>query len=155
MQLRPLAGGPGSCVGMGYGVAMRAMRGGTVKRNVLELILEGPRTQVPVECLDRNFGYSRPLPPPPPCEALPDGLEILDQDEVALDDAQMAQALGKAGGEVAVTPDPPTWVCPPHWLAPTMRAEDPTVWLDPEPLRLVGPVTIWLSARFENGGGPR
>jgi hypothetical protein len=126
-----------------------------VKRNVLELILDGPRTQVPVECLDRNFGYSRPLPPPPPCGALPDGLEILDQDEVALDDAQMAQALGPATPEAARTSEPPTWVCPPHWLVPTMRAEGQTVWLDPEPLRLVGRVTIWLSARSENGGGNR
>jgi hypothetical protein len=36
-----------------------------------------------------------------------------------------------------------------------MRAEGATVWLDPEPLRLVGPVTMWLSARSENGGGTR
>lgn len=122
-----------------------------MKRNVLELILEGPRTQVPVECLDRNFGYSRPLPPPPACETLHDGLENLDQDEVALDDAQMEQALGQATREPAPASDPPTWVCPPHWLAPTMRGEGPTVWLDPEPLRLVGPVTMWLSARSENG----
>ena len=78
-------------------------------------------------------------------------LEMLDQDELALDDAQAEQALGPATREAARIPDPPKWVCPPHWLTPTMRGEGPTVWLDPEPLRLVGPVTIWLSARFENG----
>jgi len=32
-----------------------------------------------------------------------------------------------------------------------MRGEGPTLWLDPEPLRLVGPVTIWLSPRSEDG----
>jgi len=126
-----------------------------VKRNVLEVILEGPRTQVPVECLDRNVGYSRPLPPPIPCDVPGDDLEMLDQDELALDDAQMAATLGEAAHEAAPAPDPPTWVCPPHWLAPPMRSEGPTVWLDPEPLRLLGPVTIWLSARFENGRGNR
>ena len=126
-----------------------------MKRNVLELILDGPRTQVPVECLDRSFGYSRPLPPPPPCETVQDALELLDQDELELDDTRMERALGQASRESARTPDPPTWVCPPHWLAPTMRGEGPTIWLDPEPLRLVGPVTIWLSARFENGRGTR
>lgn len=126
-----------------------------MKRNVLELILDGPRTQVPVECLDRSIGYSRPLPPPPSCQTPQDGLEILDQDELALDDAQMERALGEATGEPAPAQDAPTWACPPHWLAPTMRGEGPTVWLDPEPLRLVGPVTIWLSARSENGRGTR
>ena len=79
-------------------------------------------------------------------------LEMVEQDELALDDAQAEQALGQATRESARTPpDRPTWVCPPHWLAPTMRAEGATVWLDPEPLRLVGPVTIWLSAHSENG----
>jgi hypothetical protein len=90
---------------------------------------------------------------------LQDGLEILDQDELALDDAHMEQALGQATREAtreaAPAQDAPTWLCPPHWLAPTMRGEGPTIWLDPEPLRLVGPVTIWLSARFENGRGTR
>ena len=82
-------------------------------------------------------------------------LEILDQDEIALEDAHMdahlEKTLGQATLKPARLPEPATWVCPPHWLAPTMRAEGQTVWLDPEPLRLVGPVTIWLSARFENG----
>jgi hypothetical protein len=36
-----------------------------------------------------------------------------------------------------------------------MLAEGPIVWLDPEPLRLSVPVTIWLSARHENGDAPR
>lgn len=126
-----------------------------MKRNVLEVILDGPRTQVPVECLDRSVGYSRPLPPPPSCDTMQDGLDMLDQDEIALDDAQMARALDESTREAAPALDPPTWVCPPHWLAPPMRSEGPTVWLDPEPLRLVGPVTIWLSARSENGRGNR
>lgn len=87
-------------------------------------------------------------------------LEILDQDELALDDAKVVDAhmektLGQATLEPARNPAPTTWVCPPHWLAPKMRAEGQTVWLDPEPLRLVGPVTIWLSARSENGGERR
>jgi hypothetical protein len=68
-------------------------------------------------------------------------------------DAHMEKTLGQATLKPARLPEPAsaTWVCPPHWLAPTMRAEGETVWLDPEPLRLVGSVTIWLSARFENG----
>ena len=86
-------------------------------------------------------------------------LEILDQDELALDDAHMdahmEKTLGQATLKPARTPAPQTWACPPHWLAPKMRAEGQTVWLDPEPLRLVGLVTIWLSARSENGGGTR
>lgn len=126
-----------------------------MKRNVLELILDGPRTQVPVECLDRNVGYSRPLAPSAPCDTLQDSLEMLDQDEVALDDARMEQDLGEATREAAPAQDTATWVCPPHWLAPPMRGEGPTVWLDPEPLHLVGPVSIWLSARSENGEGSR
>ena len=99
-------------------MARWATRGGTVKRNVLDL-------------------------------------EILEQDELALDDAHLEKTLGQATPEHARTPEPATWVCPPHWLAPKMHAEGPTVWLDPEPLRLVGQVTIWLSARSENGGGNR
>ena len=128
-----------------------------MKRNVLEVILDGPRTQVPVECLDRSVGYSRPLPPPPSCDTVQDGLEMLDQDELALDDARMEQeqALGEATGEAAPAQDSSTWVCPPHWLATPMRSEGPTVWLDPEPLRVVGLVTIWLSPRSENGRGNR
>ena len=126
-----------------------------MKRNVLEVILDGPRTQVPVECLDRSVGYSRPLPPPPSCDTLHDGLEMLDQDEIAADDAQMAQALGEATRESAAAQDSSTWVCPPHWLATPMRSEGPTVWLDPEPLRVVGLVTIWLSPRSENGRANR
>jgi hypothetical protein len=97
-------------------------------------------------------------------------LEILDQDELAVDDARIdahmdahfdpmdahiEKTLGQATRKPALAPEPATWVCPPHWLAPKMHAEGPTIWLDPEPLRLVGPVTIWLSARSENGGGTR
>jgi hypothetical protein len=126
-----------------------------VKRNVLEVILDGPRTQVPVECLDRNVGYSRPLPPPPSCDTLQDSLEMLDQDELALDDARMEQAHGQSTHEAAPAQDSSTWVCPPHWLVTPMHSEGATVWLDPEPLRVVGLVTIWLSPRSENGRDKR
>ena len=90
-------------------------------------------------------------------------LEILDQDELAMDDAHIdahmdahiEKTLGQAALKPVRAPEPTTWVCPPHWLAPTMRAEGQTVWLDPEPLRLVGQVTMWLAARSENGGERR
>jgi hypothetical protein len=95
----------------------------------LDLMIEGPRVQLPVECVDRN--RQRTPPPPPPATARPAGPPAPPWVEEAVQ-----------------------WVGPPQWLTPPMRAEGPIVWVDPEPLRLAGPVTIWLSARFENGGSP-
>ena len=123
----------------------------------LDLMIEGPRVQLPVECVHRN--RHRPPPPPPPAAALT--TELTDPDDFA-ESALGGETFGCQVHEVATRPaGPPAppwveeaveWVCPPQWLTPPMRAEGSIVWLDPEPLRVSGPVTIWLSARFENGG---
>ena len=34
------------------------------RTDVMDVILDGPRVQVPVECLAREIGYTTPLPPP-------------------------------------------------------------------------------------------
>src|SRR6266568_3822930 len=62
--------------------------------------------------------------------------------------------FGKSASLPLAAPDEPRWVCPAHWLVPAMRAEGPTIWLDPEPVRVFAPWTIWLSARTEGGGLP-
>ena len=122
-------------------------------------MIEGPRVQLPVECVDRN--RQRTPPPPPPATALP--TELADRDDFAksaLDEETFGCQVHEATARPAGPPAPPwveeavQWVGPPQWLTPPMRAEGPIVWVDPEPLRLAGPVTIWLSARNENGGLP-
>ena len=125
------------------------------RTDVMDVILDGPRVQVPVECLAREIGYTRPLPPP--ClEPLLAPLELEDGTEVSLEDDLPAEARGAGGSESLpmAAPDEPSWACPAHWLAPTMRGEGPTIWLDPEPVRVFAPGTIWLQARTEGGGLP-
>lgn len=117
--------------------------------DVLDVILDGPRVQVPVECLERTGGRTRPTPPPPP-EPLQTGLELEDGSVISLEDDLDPDMLCR---ETAPAPEPDgaTWACPAHWLLPSMRAEGGTIWLDPEPLRLAAPVSLWLSAKSENG----
>lgn len=123
--------------------------------DVMDVILDGPRVQVPVECLAREIGYTNPLPPA--ClEPLQAPLELEDGSEVSLEDDLPAGALCGSNSDSLplATADEPRWACPAHWLAPTMRGEGPTIWLDPEPVRVVAPGTIWLQARTEGGGLP-
>ncbi len=124
------------------------------RTDVMDVILDGPRVQVPVECLAREIGYTRPFPPP--ClEPLQAPLELEDGSEISLEDDLPAGArFGKSASLPLAAPDEPRWVCPAHWLVPAMRAEGPTIWLDPEPVRVFAPWTIWLSARTEGGGLP-
>ncbi len=124
------------------------------RTDVMDVILDGPRVQVPVECLAREIGYTRPLPPPclEPLESL---LELEDGSEVSLEDDLPGEALRSSSESLPLAPpDEPRWACPAHWLAPAMRGEGPTIWLDPEPVRVFSPGTIWLSARTEGGGLP-
>jgi hypothetical protein len=118
-------------------------------------MIEGPRVQLPMECVDRN----RPRTPPPPPPTAPPQTELADPDDLA-ESATDDEAFGcqvhetttrQAAHSTPSSEDAPQWVCEPHWLTPSMRAEGPIVWVDPEPLRLAGQVTVWLSARFENG----
>lgn len=124
------------------------------RTDVMDVILDGPRVQVPVECLAREIGYTRPLPPP--ClEPLQAPLELEDGSEISLEDDLPAGArFGKSASLPLAAADEPRWACPAHWLVPAMRAEGPTIWLDPEPVRVFAPWTIWLSARTEGGGLP-
>ena len=119
---------------------------------MMDVILDGPRVQVPVECLDRNIGYSQPLPPPP-VDHLEYGIELEDGTEVSLTDDLPRDLVSCEQRRPAprAEQDAPRWACPDHWLEPSMRAEGPTVWLDPEPIRLAGPATMWLSPRSESG----
>ena len=125
------------------------------RTDVMDVILDGPRVQVPVECLAREIGYTRPLPPP--ClEPLDAPLELEDGTEVSLEDDLPAEAVAGSSPDTLpmAAPDEPRWACPAHWLAPAMRGEGPTIWLDPEPMRVFAPGPIWLSARTEGGGLP-
>src|SRR6266568_5234911 len=92
LELLGLKVRPGSCVKEGAG-GRRRRRGGHVKRtDVMDVILDGPRVQVPVECLAREIGYTRPLPPP--ClEPLDAPLELEDGTEVSLEDDLPAEAV--------------------------------------------------------------
>jgi len=75
--------------------------------------------------------------------------------EVSLEDDLPTEALCSSSESLPLAaPDEPRWACPAHWLAPAMRGEGPTIWLDPEPVRVFAPGTIWLSARTEGGGLP-
>ena len=123
------------------------------RTDVMDVILDGPRVQVPVECLAREIGYTRPLPPP--CLEPLEPLELEDGSEVSLEDDLPSEALCSSSESLPLAaPDEPRWACPAHWLAPAMRGEGPTIWLDPEPVRVFAPGTIWLSARTEGGGLP-
>ncbi|HSB61565.1 MAG TPA: hypothetical protein VLI67_07590 [Vicinamibacteria bacterium] len=127
-----------------------------MKRNdMMDVILDGPRVQVPVECLDRGIGVSRPVPPAL-VEPLTTGLELPDPFDLDLDDDEALACMSHSRPEPAeeAETDEPRWVCPSHWLAPKMRAQGPTIWLDPVPITVATPVTIWLPARSDNGRRP-
>jgi hypothetical protein len=118
-------------------------------------MIEGPRVQLPVECVDRN--RNRTPPPPPPAAPLP--TELAGSHDFAdrnLDDEAFGCQVHGAIPRPAGPPSPPwveeavEWVCPSEWRTPRMLAEGPIVWVDPEPLILSGPVSLWLTARHEN-----
>jgi hypothetical protein len=120
----------------------------------LDLILDGPRVQVPVECLNREAGLSRPVPPVF-AETIQSEFTVTEADELdelALLICESRFEQPPAGIE---EPENATWVCPAHWLLPSMRAEGSSVWLDPTPVHPVVPVLFWLPAKAETGGRGR
>lgn len=117
-------------------------------------MIEGPRVQLPVECVDRN--RPRTPPPPPPPAPLPTELAGLNDFDSTLDVEAFGCQVHEANLRPAGPPAAPwveetvQWVCPPQWRTAPMLAEGPIVWVDPEPLILTGPVSLWLTARHEN-----
>src|SRR3989442_14954038 len=105
-----------------------AAKEGQVKRtDVMDVILDGPRVQVPVECLAREIGYTRPLPPP--ClEPLEEPLELEDGSEISLEDDLPGEALcGSSGSLPMAAPDGARWACPAHRLAPPQSGGGPPI----------------------------